>query len=160
MVRLTPDLVKDAPAFTNPCGLRELDLRDNGIQLIENLAITQDQFDSIDLSNNAIRKVANIPRFNLLKNIYLCNNRVASVAKDLHEYIPNLETLIFTNNRVSNLDEIVNLSNLENLKVLSLLENGVARLPNYRLFTIYVLRSLVCLDFKRVDAKRSEGAHV
>ena len=101
--------------------------------------------------------MANIPRFNLLKNIYLCNNRVASVAKDLRrlfyyfdlnltlnldEYIPNLETLIFTNNRVSNLDEIVNLSNLENLKVLSLLENGVARLPNYRLFTIYVLRSV------------------
>ena len=49
-MRLTADMIARSPAFINPVKDRELDLRGNKIAVIENLAATQDQFDSIDLS--------------------------------------------------------------------------------------------------------------
>ena len=46
------------------------------IPLIENLGTTLDQFDTIDFSDNEIRKVDNIP------------------------YLPRIKTLLFNNNRI------------------------------------------------------------
>ena len=56
-MRLTADMIARSPAFFNPCREREIDLRGNKIAVIENLAATQNQFDSIDLSDNEIRKL-------------------------------------------------------------------------------------------------------
>ena len=64
-MRLTADVIARSPAFLNALKDRELDLRGNKISVIENLAATQDQFDSIDLSDNEILKVecmAHLPR--------------------------------------------------------------------------------------------------
>ena len=47
---LSANLISRSPAFLSPLEDRELDLRGNKIAVIENLAATQDQFDSIDLS--------------------------------------------------------------------------------------------------------------
>ena len=47
---LSANLISRSPAFLSPLKDRELDLRGNKIAVIENLAATQDQFDSIDLS--------------------------------------------------------------------------------------------------------------
>jgi len=57
MPRITPDLVSCSPQFTNPMREREIKLRANKIPAIENLGATQDQFDTIDLSDNEIRKL-------------------------------------------------------------------------------------------------------
>ena len=54
---LSANLISRSPAFLSPLKDRELDLRGNKIAVIENLAATQDQFDSIDLSDNEIRKL-------------------------------------------------------------------------------------------------------
>ena len=56
-MRITPDLVAACPQFTNPLREREIKLRACKIPAIENLGATQDQFDTIDLSDNEIRKL-------------------------------------------------------------------------------------------------------
>jgi hypothetical protein len=56
-MRITPDLVAQSPQFTNPLNDREIKLRAYKIPAIENLGATQDQFDTIDLSDNEIRKL-------------------------------------------------------------------------------------------------------
>jgi U2 small nuclear ribonucleoprotein A' len=88
----------------------EVDLRGNKIAAIENLGATevrakqifarsaagatpltlamdlrrsQNQFDSIDLSDNAIVKLEGFPRLLRLKQILLNNNRVSRIAKKL-----------------------------------------------------------------------------
>lgn len=43
----------------------------------------QDQFDSIDLSDNAIVRLEGFPRLPRLKMLLLNNNRIAKVARDL-----------------------------------------------------------------------------
>ncbi|KAI7731874.1 hypothetical protein M8C21_032238 [Ambrosia artemisiifolia] len=57
MVRLTADLIWKSPHFFNALRERELDLRGNKIPVIENLGATEDQFDTIDLSDNEIERV-------------------------------------------------------------------------------------------------------
>ena len=42
-MKLTPDLIEESCQFVNPLKERELDLRGNKIQVIENLAATYDQ---------------------------------------------------------------------------------------------------------------------
>ncbi len=76
-MRLTADMIARSPAFLNPLKDRELDLRGNKIAVIENLAATQDQFDSIDLSDNEIRKVECMAVLPRLSTLLLNNNRIS-----------------------------------------------------------------------------------
>ena len=46
--------------------------------------MSQNQFDAIDLSDNAIVRLEGFPRLPRLKALYLNNNRVAKVARNLH----------------------------------------------------------------------------
>ena len=46
------------------------------IPLIENLGTTLDQFDTIDFSDNEIRKVDNIPFLPRIKTLLFNNNRI------------------------------------------------------------------------------------
>ena len=93
--------------------------------MIPRPSFLQNQFDSIDLSDNAVVKIEGFPRLLRLKQLLLNNNRVSRIEKKLEgayarmglqlsspfsyevlpftETIPNLETLILTNNRISNL---------------------------------------------------------
>jgi U2 small nuclear ribonucleoprotein A' len=71
-----------------------------------------------------------------------------------------LENLILTNNKVKNkqlkdLAQIDNLSHCKVLKRLSLLNNFVTSLPNYRLYIIFKIPSLTVLDFQKVKLKVS-----
>ena len=49
------------------------------IPLIENLGTTLDQFDTIDFSDNEVRKVDNIPYLPRIKTLLFNNNRIWSV---------------------------------------------------------------------------------
>lgn len=74
------------------------------------------------------------------------------------ETVPNLHTLVLSNNRLVNLAEIDPLAYLPKLRVLSLLDNTVTKKPNYRLYVIHKLTSLRVLDFKKVKAKERAEA--
>ena len=53
------------------------------INAIENLGATQNQFDSIDLSDNAIIILEGFPKLPRLKTLLLSNNRVTRIARKL-----------------------------------------------------------------------------
>ncbi|KAL6052622.1 U2 snRNP complex subunit, variant 2 [Balamuthia mandrillaris] len=151
-MRLTADLILTAPSYLNPLKDRELDLRGHKIAVIENLGVTQDQFDTIDLSDNEIQLLENFPLLQRLKTLMLNNNRVFCLASSgLGESLPKLETLILTNNKLEKLEDLEALAQLApSLRELSLLGNPVTRRPNYRLYLIAKLPRLKVLDFTRV----------
>ncbi|XP_020237680.1 U2 small nuclear ribonucleoprotein A' isoform X4 [Cajanus cajan] len=153
MVRLTADLIWKSPHFYNAIKERELDLRGNKIAVIENLGATEDQFDTIDLSDNEIVKLENVPHLNRLGTMLINNNRVTRINPNIGEFLPKLHTLILTNNRIVNLVEIDPLASLPKLQFLSLLDNNITKKANYRLYVINKLKSLRVLDFKKVKNK-------
>ncbi|ERN06446.1 hypothetical protein AMTR_s00016p00258810 [Amborella trichopoda] len=158
MVRLTADLIWKCPHFFNAVGDRELDLRGNKIAVIENLGATEDQFDSIDLSDNEIVKLENFPYLSRLGTLFINNNRITRININLGAYLPKLHTLILTNNRLVNLVDLDPLASLPKLQNLSLLDNNVTKKPNYRLYVIYKLKKLWVLDFKKVKQKEKMEA--
>ncbi|KAF8010320.1 hypothetical protein BT93_J1059 [Corymbia citriodora subsp. variegata] len=153
MVRLTADLIWKSPHFFNAIKERELDLRGNKIAVIENLGATEDQFDTIDLSDNEIVKLENFPYLNRLGTFLINNNRITRINPNIGEFLPKLHTLVLTNNRLVNLAEIDPLASLPRLQYLSLLDNNVTKKPNYRLYVIHKLKSLRVLDFRKVKSK-------
>ncbi|XP_050310563.1 U2 small nuclear ribonucleoprotein A' [Anthonomus grandis grandis] len=158
MVKLSAELVQNSMQFINPVKDRELDLRGYRIPEIENLGATGDQFDTIDFSDNDIRKLDGFPYLKRLKCLLLNNNRIVRIADHLEEYIPNLESLILTGNQIEELGDLEALYSLENLTTLSLLLNPVTSKPHYRLYVIYKLPQLKLLDFRKIKQKeRSEA---
>ncbi|KAI4381309.1 hypothetical protein MLD38_007391 [Melastoma candidum] len=153
MVRLTADLIWKSPHFFNAIKERELDLRGNKIAVIENLGATEDQFDTIDLSDNEIVKLENFPYLNRLGTLLINNNRITRINPNIGEFLPKLHTLVLTNNRLVNLVEIDPLASLLRLQHLSLLDNNITKKPNYRLYVIHKLKSLRVLDFRKVKNK-------
>mmetsp|Transcript_49550 Transcript_49550/g.140344 ORF Transcript_49550/g.140344 Transcript_49550/m.140344 type:complete len:110 (+) Transcript_49550:134-463(+) len=101
MVRLTADVFAHAVPRMNCCQERELDLRGLKIPAIENVGVTQDQFDVLDFTDNEIKRVDNFPTFKRLSTLLLSNNHVTRLSPTLSEQLPNLDCLILTNNKVT-----------------------------------------------------------
>ena len=150
MVKLNIDLIQAAAQYINPIRERELDLRGYKIPIIENLGATLDQFDTIDFSDNEIRRLDNFPVLPRLKALHFNNNRIVRIGDSLHESIPKLDTLILTNNNIQDLADIEALSSCSNITLLSFLHNPVAAKPNYRAFVIHKFPMLKVLDFRKV----------
>ncbi|CAO3618527.1 unnamed protein product [Cunninghamella echinulata] len=129
------------------------------IPAIENLGGTKDLNDTIDFTNNDLRTLGNFPRLNRLKNLLLANNRISKIDNGLGQFLPELSTLILTNNSIEDLNEIDALTELKKLQHLSLLDNPVTKKENYRLYVIHKLPSLRVLDFNKIGQKdRQEAA--
>lgn len=157
-MRLTAELILRSPSYLNPVKERELDLRANKIAVIENLGATKDQFDCIDLSDNEITRLENFPTLNRLQTLLLNNNKISQIERGLGEYLPNLQVLILTNNRLNNLGDIDPLADLPKLKKLSLLDNLITKKQHYRLYVIHKIPSLTLLDFKKVKKEERQAA--
>lgn len=158
MVKLTADLIVGAAQYTNPIRERELDLRGYKIPIIENLGATLDQFDTIDFSDNEIRKVDNFPVLPRLKSLMFNNNRIVRICDCLEESLPNLHTMILTNNNIQELADIEKLASVETIEMLSLLHNPVVAKTNYRPFVVHKFPHLRVLDFKKVKQQEREEA--
>lgn len=156
--RLTAELIVRCPQQLNAVKDYELDLRGNKIAAIENMGSTENQFDSIDLSDNEIVKLEGFCHLKRLRVLLLNNNRIARIGEDLGDCLPFLETLVLTNNRLTNLADIDNLATLPALKHLSLLDNIIVKKPNYRLYVIHKLPNLKVLDFSRIKPKEREAS--
>jgi len=157
-MRLTAELIQAAPAYMNPCKQREINLRGFKIGHIENLGVTNDEYEVLDLSDNEITRLENFPRLARLHTLLLHNNRLAKVQLDLQQNLPHLEALMLCNNRLASLSDLDPLSSLLSLRTLSLLNNPVARLADYRLYVIHLLPRLHSLDFAKVKPKEREAA--
>ena len=160
-MRLTADVIARSPAFLNALRDRELDLRGNKIAVIENLAATQDQFDSIDLSDNEIKKLECMAVLKRLTQLLLHNNRISRISEGLGKALPKLDTLVLTNNQLSTLTELEPLAHCPTITSLVLVDNAVTKVPDYRAFVIALLPRLKALDYKRVklaERQAAEGA--
>ncbi|KAI8925961.1 leucine-rich repeat-domain-containing protein [Entophlyctis helioformis] len=143
--RLDYDLLLRAPSRLNPVGDRELLLRGLRLQRIENLALTKDQNDTLDLTDNDIRRLDSFPLMRRLKALLLANNRIARIDPDLHNW-PDL----------ADLDPLMG---LEHLETLSLIDNPVALKKHYRAYVLHRCPSVRILDFRRVrEQERLEAA--
>ncbi|XP_073474456.1 U2 small nuclear ribonucleoprotein A' [Aquarana catesbeiana] len=158
MVKLTADLIEQAAQYTNAVRDRELDLRGYKIPVIENLGATLDQFDTIDFSDNEIRKVDGFPLLKRLKTLLLNNNRICRIGEGLEQMLPNLKELILTNNSIMELGDLDNLSTFKNLTYLSLLRNPVINKRHYRLYVVFRLPQIRVLDFQKIRQKEREEA--
>mmetsp|Transcript_24003 Transcript_24003/g.42860 ORF Transcript_24003/g.42860 Transcript_24003/m.42860 type:complete len:274 (-) Transcript_24003:127-948(-) len=156
--RLTAELILRSPQYMNCIRQYEIDLRGNKISAIENLGATENQFDSIDLSDNAIVKLEGFPKLFRLKQVILNNNRIIRIGKNLEDTVPNLENLVIANNRLSNLKDLDPLAGLSKLTILSLLGNPVVNKAKYRLYVISKIPSLKILDFKKVKLQERLAA--
>ncbi|GAW03405.1 leucine-rich repeat-domain-containing protein [Lentinula edodes] len=157
-MKLTPELLAQAPSALNPTKERQLDLRGYKIPAIENLGVTRDQQDAIDLTDNSITVLGNLPLLKRLRTLYIANNRISSISPSIHLSVPNLTTLVLTNNNISELGDLEPLKELKNLKYLSLLGNPVREKKWYREWLAWRIPGLRVLDFQRIrDKERSLG---
>lgn len=157
-MKLSAELILSAPTYINPVQERELQLRGHQIPVIENLGVAKDVNESIDLSDNGIRSLSNIPKFVRLKTLLLARNRIAHIQPDIAEAIPNLQVLILTANSVAQLADLNPLSGFSRLTHLSLVDNPVTAKEHYRLYVIWRIPSIRVLDFEKVKDKERQAA--
>jgi len=155
-MKLTPELIAQAPSALNPLKERQLDLRGHKIPAIENLGITKDQHDAIDFTDNAIITLGNIPLMRRLRTLLLANNRISILSQSLHLSVPNLTTLVLTNNSISELGDLEPLKDVKSLKYLTLLGNPVREKKWYRDWLVWRIPGLRVLDFQRIKDKERQ----
>ena len=118
----------------------------------------QNQFDSIDFSDNSIVRLEGFPKLPRLSCLHLNNNRITRIGRGLETALPKLEWLILNNNKIKNIADLEPLASFPRLKYLSLLDNPVTKQPGYRLFAIDRCKRLKMLDFRKVkDLEREEA---
>lgn len=157
-MRLTPELIRAATAYMNPLKERELSLRGYKVTDIENLGVTQDQYETIDLSDNDLSQLENFPLLARLETLLVNNNRIIRISSKLGQYLPKLTNLILTNNKLTVLSDLDALADIPTLMRVSLIGNAVTKLENYRLYLIHKLPKLKVLDFHKVKPKEREAA--
>jgi U2 small nuclear ribonucleoprotein A' len=109
--------------------------------------------DTIDFTNNDLRVLGNFPRLHRLKHLLLANNRISKIDAGLETPLPQLTTIILTNNTLEELGDIEPLATVSTLHHLVLLDNPVTKKEHYRLYVIYKLPSLRVLDFNKIKQK-------
>lgn len=109
--------------------------------------------DTIDFTSNDLRVLGNFPRLHRLKHLLLANNRISKIDAGLETPLPQLTTIILTNNTLEELGDIEPLATVSTLRHLVLLDNPVTKKEHYRLYVIYKLPSLRVLDFNKIKQK-------
>jgi U2 small nuclear ribonucleoprotein A' len=100
-----------------------------------------------------VGKLENFPLLLRIRSLAFNNNHITKIAPNLSESLPKIEALILTNNRIVNLADLDPLSDLSTLRTLSVLDNVVAKKPNYRFYVINKLPDLKILDFRKITRK-------
>jgi len=162
-MRITSELITDlADQRVDPNGDRSIIMRGYKISIVENLSITRDQYACIDLSDNDIGKIENIPTLKRLRTLMLVNNSISRIANDAFDGLPELTSLVLSNNRISTLGALLPLRKLSaRLERLSLIDNPVNKQKHYRNFVIHLLGYSLkfrYLDFQRITEKERNDA--
>lgn len=170
-MRLTAELIDKSTSFLNALKERELDLRGkagrrhtqttgNKIPALENLAVTRDQYDTIDLTDNDLRKLDNFPSMRRLRTLLASNNQISKLdnGAELGVKLPRLEMLVLNNNAISEFGELQPLCAFKNLRYLSLIDCPVTRKAHYRLTVVKMLPQLRALDFRKITLSERTAA--
>ena len=159
---LTKALIDRSDQCVNVARMRELTLRGNHIEVIENLGASRDQFETIDLSDNNINKIPVLPPLDRLKVLVIANNNLQRIAPEAFQYLPNLESAVLSKNKLRFLVDLKAFAKCRKLRRLTLRGNDVCRHEHYRAFVIYTLRDteLQVLDCRRVTLTERKKALV
>jgi len=106
MSRLNADLISKSAQYLNPLNQFYIDLRSYQIPYLENLTATNDQFECIDLSDNAINKLEELPRLSRLESLLLPDNQISLVESSFASECPKLDSIILSNNRIGDFKQI------------------------------------------------------
>jgi len=90
-----------------------------------------------------------------LHTLLLSNNRISHISPSLYLSAPNLTTIVFTNNLITELGDLEPLQHLRFLEYLSLLGNPVRERKWYREWLAFRIKPLRVLDFQRIREKVS-----
>lgn len=123
--------------------------------------MTKDQYDTIDLSENELRRLDNFPRLRRLRSLLVSNNLLGRFDEALSERLPNLEMLVLAGNGpLDSVEALTPLRGLAKLRYLSLIDCPVSRTAHYRLRVVALLPQLRALDFRKISkAEREEARH-
>lgn len=159
-MRITIDLLRSGAQQINAAKERELSLRGMHLEMLENLGGTNDNYESLDFSDNSIVILDGFPLLKRLKTLVLANNMISRVGDHALDNLPNLESLVLTKNRLKTLTDLLPLARIRSLRRLVLRENQVASHPHYRMFVVYILKDTMIkfLDFQRVTAQEKAAA--
>eukprot|EP01071_Lankesteria_metandrocarpae_P015588 Lankesteria_metandrocarpae@DN984_c0_g1_i1.p1 len=157
-MRLTHELVSVAPQCLNPAQFRQISFRGAKIPTIENLGATKDSFECFDLCDNDILRLENFPVLKRLKCILCANNRISRIADNVGECLPNLTSLILTNNRIELREDLEPLKKVKSLERVSFVGNPVSSAKYYRLYLISILPNVRFIDFQRVTKSERDAA--
>ncbi|XP_053993600.1 uncharacterized protein LOC128884316 [Hylaeus volcanicus] len=157
-MRLTLDVIGSAEQSFGPLKEHILSFRGLKIPAIENLGATHDFFDTIDFCDNDLIKLENFPLLKRISCLLVANNRIRKLDPDMFVNLPSLISLVLTNNKLSFMHDLVPLSQAKSIIRLSLVDNPVTNLSNYRYYLIYLLPTLRFLDFERVTSQERQKA--
>lgn len=118
----------------------------------------QDQHDAIDFTDNAILTLGNLPLLKRLHTLLLANNRIQNISPSIHISVPNLQTLVLTNNLVTELGDLEPLKELRYLKYISFMGNPVTEKKWYREWLAFRIPGLRVIDFQRIRDKVGSSA--
>jgi len=152
-MRLTAELIQKAAQYLNAINEFHCDLRGYKITVLENITATNDQFGTIDFTDNEVTKVPQFPKLRRLRTLLFSNNRITKIENGFGDNISQLESLVLTNNKISNFSEIDHIATCKTLLRLALIENPISKDKNYRLYTIFKIPSLRVLDFQKIKQK-------
>ncbi|KAI7353423.1 U2-associated snRNP A [Hortaea werneckii] len=157
-MRLTAELINNSLSYLNPLNERELDLRGHKIPSIENLGVAAKDHESIDFTDNDISVLANFPLSPRLQTLLCARNRIASIQPSLSKSLPSLNTLVLTQNNLSELADLDPLQGFMKLTHVSLLDNPVTSKEHYRYYVLWRNPRIRFLDFQKVkDAERNKA---
>ncbi|KAI1815800.1 L domain-like protein [Poronia punctata] len=156
-MRLTAELLQNAPSWLNALKERELDLRGHRIPAIENLGAAGPQ-DAIDLVDNDIQILGNFPLSPRIHTLLLARNRISTIQPTIATSIPNLINLQLESNNLNELADIDPLGSFPRLTHLVLRDNPVTKKENYRYWILWRCPSVRFLDYAKVkDAERKHA---
>lgn len=158
-MRLTSQVLSDAPIIINPEKQVTIQLRSLKIPYLENLGITRDKFEVIDLTDNELIELSNLPKLNNLKVLLVGNNNITGINNDnLPSNLPHLQTISFINNNINKFSDIYILSKCKSLTNVTFIGNPITETTNYRSFIIWLIPTLKVLDFDKVKQKEQMKA--
>jgi hypothetical protein len=156
-MRLTLSILEGAPQITNALGERELDLRSRGVSLLDEsaLALLRDSFDVIDVTENNITVLENIPPMSRLKTIIAHHNKLAKFSLASAKNLPNLHTFVAEGSRFQHLEDLLVFAQFKGLERISLGGSEAAADPDFRPFMVHLCPKLKMINFQRVfDSER------
>lgn len=152
-MKLTAQVIQNAPNIINPEGKLTLVLRNLQISFIENLDVTQDNFAVIDFSNNELVDLGGVAALPALETLLLANNNISNISG----IGSSLVSMSLVNNNISKFSQLLELRKVP-LTSLLMTGNPVAREHHFRLFLVWLIPTLKVLDCQKVkESERKEA---